>query len=63
MSGARGCLGNESSESGKGEMTKTEALREAQKFIDNTEHFFGSHGDAIIAEESDGFRGEFLRTV
>ena len=41
-------------------MTKTEALREAQKFIDNTEHFFGSYGDAIIAEESDGFRVNFF---
>ena len=49
MSGARGVWETKAVKSGKGEMTKTEALREAQKFIDNTEHFFGSYGDAIIA--------------
>ena len=53
MSGAHGVWETKAVKSGKGEMTKTEALREAQKFIDNTEHFFGSYGDAIIAEESE----------
>ena len=60
MSGARGVWETKAVKSGKGEMTKTEALREAQKFIDNTEHFFGSYGDAIIAEESEGFRVNFF---
>ena len=60
MSGARGVWETKAVKSGKGEMTKTEALREAQKFIDNTEHFFGSYGDSIIAEESEGFRVNFF---
>ena len=60
MSGAHGVWETKAVKSGKGEMTKTEALREAQKFIDNTEHFFGSYGDAIIAEESEGFRVNFF---
>ena len=60
MSGAHGVWETKAVKSGKGEMTKTEALREAQKFIDNTEHFFCSYGDAIIAEESEGFRVNFF---
>ena len=56
MSGAHGVWETKAVKSGKGEMTKTEALREAQKFIDNTEHFFGSYGDAVSYTHLDVYK-------
>lgn len=59
MNGAHGVWETKAIKSGKGDMSKTEALREAQKFIDNTEHFFGSYGEGTVTEEEKGFRVDF----
>ena len=44
---------------GKGRMTKAEAQKEAQRFIDGTEHFFGTYDEPVVREEQDGFRVDF----
>lgn len=55
MSGARGVWETKAVKSGKGEMTKTEALREAQKFIDNTEHFFAAMAMLLLRRRARAF--------
>lgn len=60
LQGAKGIWQSKAVKSGKGELSKTEALREAQKFIDNTEHFFGSYGEGAVTEETNGFRVDFF---
>ena len=59
MHGAHGLWATEAVAAGKEGLTKGEAQRTAQKFIDNTEHFFGSYGEAIVTEEEEGFRVDF----
>ncbi len=46
-------------ETGKGDLTKADAQREAQKFIDGTEHFFGAYDTPIVTEEAEGYRVDF----
>ena len=60
LQGAHGVWQSKAVKNGKGALSKTEALREAQKFIDNTEHFFGSYGDGTVTEEAQGFRVDFF---
>ena len=44
---------------GKGDLTKAEAQKEAQKFIDGTEHFFGTYDEPVVTEMAGGFRVDF----
>ncbi|MBO5329897.1 MAG: hypothetical protein J6A71_05180, partial [Anaerotignum sp.] len=60
LDGAHGLFKKETVEMGKGEMTKTDAQKEAQKFIDGTEHFFGTYDEPVITEMKDGFRVDFF---
>lgn len=59
LDGAHGLFKKTMVESGKGELTKADAQREAQKFIDGTEHFFGTYDEPMVREEEDGFRVDF----
>lgn len=55
MEGSHGSLKKENIAGGKGELTKQEAQRTAQKFIDGTEHFFGAYDEPTVTEKEDGF--------
>ena len=44
---------------GKGDMTKADAQREAQKYLDGTEHFFGTYDEPVVTELTDGFRVDY----
>lgn len=44
---------------GKEGLTRGEAQRIAEKFMDGTEHFFGTYGEPIVIEEAEGFRVNF----
>ena len=59
LDGAHGMFKKEMVESGKGDLTKEDAQKEAQKFIDGTEHFFGTYDEPMITEEEEGFRVDF----
>ena len=59
MHGSHGIWQTEAVQNGKGKLTRTEAQRAAQRFLDNTEHFFGSYADAMVTEETEGFRVDF----
>ena len=59
LAGAEGLWRKETVSLGKGEMTRGEALRVAEKFLDGTEHFFGIYQEPVVTEEANGFRVEF----
>lgn len=59
LSGSHGVLKKENVAGGKGELTKEEAERTAQKFIDGTEHFFGAYDEPVVLEKEDGFEVRF----
>lgn len=44
---------------GKEGLTRGEAQRTAEKFMDGTEHFFGTYGEPMVIEEAEGFRVNF----
>lgn len=44
---------------GKADMTRVEAQRTAEKFMDGTEYFFGAYGEPMVLEEKEGFRVNF----
>ena len=59
MDGAHGLFRKNLLESGKGELTKADAQREAQRFIDGTEHFFGTYTEPTVTELDYGYRVDF----
>ena len=59
MDGAHGTFRKLTVKSGKGDMTKSDAQKEAQKFIDGTEHFFGTYDEPVVTEMAEGFRVDF----
>ncbi len=59
LNGTKGVWQTEEQNGGKTELTEAEAQRLAQKFMDNTEHFFGSYEEVTVTEETDGFRVDF----
>ena len=59
LDGAHGLFKKATVESGKGDLTKADAQKEAQKFIDGTEHFFGTYEEPTVKEAEDGFRVDF----
>ena len=59
MDGAHGLFKKSTIAEGKGDLTKGDAQREAQKFIDGTEHFFGTYDEPVVTEEEKGFRVDF----
>ncbi|WP_458408474.1 two-component system regulatory protein YycI [Anaerotignum sp.] len=60
LDGAHGLFKKNTVEIGKGEMTKADAQKEAQKFIDGTEYFFGTYDEPVVTEMKDGFRVDFF---
>lgn len=59
VNGAQGLLKRDDVEPGKGEMTKADAQREAQKFMDGTEYFFGTYDEPLVREGEEGYRVDF----
>ena len=59
VNGAQGLLKRDDVEPGKGEMTKADAQREAQKFMDGTEYFFGTYDEPLVREGEEGCRVDF----
>lgn len=59
VNGAQGLLKRDDVEPGKGEMTKADAQREAQKFMDGTEYFFGTYDEPMVREGEEGYRVDF----
>lgn len=59
LNGAQGLLERDAVKMGKGDMTKADAQREAQKFMDGTEHFFGAYDEPMVTEEEAGYRVDF----
>ena len=59
LDGAHGVFKKLAVAGGKGELTKTEAQKEAQRFIDGTEHFFGTYDEPVVTETDEGFRVDF----
>ena len=59
MDGAHGLFRKNLLESGKGELTKADAQREAQRFIDGTEHFFGTYTEPTVTDLDYGYRVDF----
>lgn len=59
MDGAHGVFRKAMVESGKGDLEKADAQREAQKFMDGTEYFFGTYDEPVVTEEEEGFRVNF----
>lgn len=59
VNGAQGLLKRDDVEPGKGEMTKADAQREAQKFMDGTEYFFGTYDEPMVMELEEGYRVDF----
>ena len=59
MDGAHGLFKKAGMDTGKGDMTKADAQKAAQAFIDGTEHFFGVYDTPRVTEEKDCFRVDF----
>lgn len=59
LDGAHGVFKKNLVESGKGNMTKADAQKEAQRFIDGTEHFFGTYDEPQVTELEYGYRVNF----
>jgi len=55
LDGAHGTFRKLTAKSGKGDLTKADAQKEAQKFIDGTEYFFGAYDEPVVTEAEDGF--------
>ena len=59
LNGTHGILLREDIAEGKGELSKQEAGRIAQKFIDGTEHFFGTYEEPVVTEKENGYQVDF----
>lgn len=62
LEGARGTWERTDWEAGKGSLTRSEAQRAAEKFILQTEHFFGNYDEPVVLEKEDGFEVCFFGT-
>lgn len=59
LDGAHGLFKQSMVAGGKGDLTKADAQKEAQKYLDGTEHFFGTYDVPVVTELSDGFRVDY----
>ncbi|MGN0136043.1 two-component system regulatory protein YycI [Anaerotignum sp.] len=59
LEGAYGHWEKETIAMGKEDLTRGEAQRTAEKFMDGTEHFFGTYGEPMVIEEAEGLRVNF----
>ena len=59
IDGAHGVYKKALVESGKGDLTKADAQKAAQQFIDGTEHFFGTYDEPTVKELDYGYRVDF----
>ena len=62
LNGSHGVWKDEAVENGKEGLTKAEALKIAEDFLDDTEHFFGTYDEPMIVEVAGGFRVDFYGT-
>lgn len=62
LHGASGFFQKENIKSGKGDLTKAEAQKQAEYFLAQTEHFFGNYDEPMMQEEDEGFRVTFYGT-
>ena len=60
LDGAHGLFKKAGVEEGKEGMTKADAQKEAQRFIDGTEHFFGVYDEPVVTEKENGYRVDFF---
>ena len=60
LDGAHGVFKKDTVPDGKRRMTKADAQKEAQKFIDGTERFFGIYDEPVVTEKENGFRVDFF---
>ena len=59
MNGTHGLLKRDTVAAGRGEMTKQEAQRTAQKFMDDTEYFFGGYDESMVRKHEEGYTVTF----
>lgn len=62
LDGAHGVLERGSVKDGKGSLTRGAAQRMAEKFISQTEYFFGAYDEPFVAEQDNGFAVSFYGT-
>lgn len=59
LNGTWGIVVHDDVQEGIGELTKQEAERIAQKFLDGTEHFFGTYDEPMILKKDSGYEVTF----
>lgn len=59
LDGSYGHWENSAIALGKKGLSRGEAQRMAEKFMDGTEHFFGIYGEPVVTEEAEGFWVDF----
>lgn len=62
LSGAHGLLERDGVKPGKGSLSRAAAQRAAEKFISQTEYFFGTFAEPVVVEEPNGFTVNFYGT-
>lgn len=62
LDGAYGLLERNNVKLGKGSLSRSVAQRTAEKFISQTEYFFGTYSEPIVADQADGFLVNFYGT-
>lgn len=62
LKGAEGSWENTDVALGREKLQRSEALQTAKDFLEGTEHFFGTYGDATVLERQDGYEVLFCGT-
>lgn len=62
LNGAEGTWEDTEIALGKEGLERGKALQTAKEFLEGTEHFFGTYGDAMVQEKEDGFEVLFCGT-
>lgn len=62
LEGARGTWERTDRKPAKGSLTRSAAQRMAEKFISQTEYFFGNYDEPVVSENEDGFEVVFYGT-
>ena len=60
LDGAHGLFKKAGVAEGRENLTKADAQKEAQRFIDGTEHFFGVYDEPVVTEKENGYRVDFF---
>lgn len=62
LDGAYGLLERNNVKLGKGSLSRSAAQRTAEKFISQTEYFFGTYSEPVVTDQADGFLVNFYGT-